>query len=83
MFALTELEVQALLLSLRVGFWSVLVSLPFGIAVAWLLARANFRGKFLTFADADLRILLSNQQQAVFVFCPERFDAGQGAEMPG
>ena len=56
MFALTELEVQALLLSLRVGFWSVLVSLPFGIAVAWLLARGNFRGKFLI--DAVVHIPL-------------------------
>ncbi len=56
MFALTELEVQALLLSLRVGFWSVLASLPLGIAVAWLLARRHFPGKFLL--DAVVHIPL-------------------------
>ncbi len=56
MFALTELEVQALLLSLRVGFWSVLASLPLGIAVAWLLARGRFPGKFLL--DAVVHIPL-------------------------
>ena len=47
MFALTELEVEALLLSLRVGFWSVLVSLPLGIVVAMVLARGRFPGKSL------------------------------------
>ncbi len=56
MFALTELEVQALLLSLRVGVWSVLASLPLGIAVAWLLARRHFPGKFLL--DAVVHIPL-------------------------
>ena len=33
------------MLSLRVAFWSVLVTLPFGIGAAWLLARRNFVGK--------------------------------------
>ena len=56
MFALTELEVQALLLSLKVGFWSVLASLPLGVAVAWLLARRHFPGKFLL--DAVVHIPL-------------------------
>ena len=40
-------ETEALLLSLRVGLWSVLLSLPPGLAVAWLLARRAFPGKFL------------------------------------
>ena len=56
MFALTELEVEALALSLRVGFWSVLVSLPLGIAVAWLLARGRFPGRSLL--DAVVHIPL-------------------------
>ena len=56
LFALTELEVQALVLSLRVGFWSVLVSLPFGVGVAWLLARGRFPGKSLL--DAVVHIPL-------------------------
>ena len=44
---LTELELEAIQLSLRIAFWAVLISLPLGIAVAWILARANFPGKTL------------------------------------
>ena len=40
-------ETEALLLSLRVGLWSVLLSLPPGLGVAWLLARRAFPGKYL------------------------------------
>ena len=47
MFALTPLEIEALTLSTQVAFWAVLVSLPFGIVVAWLLARTRFPGKAL------------------------------------
>ncbi|MFQ5784707.1 MAG: molybdate ABC transporter permease subunit [Alphaproteobacteria bacterium] len=47
MFALTPLEAEALGLSLRIAFVCVLASLPFGIAVAWLLARRDFPGKTL------------------------------------
>jgi molybdate transport system permease protein len=47
MFALTPLEIEALTLSLKVAFWAVLVSLPLGVAVAWLLARRDFFGKTL------------------------------------
>lgn len=47
MFALTDLELEALLLSLRVAFWAVLISLPFGICAAWILARREFYGKTL------------------------------------
>lgn len=45
--ALTELEREALWLSLRVSFWAVAASLPLGIACAWLLARRDFPGKVL------------------------------------
>lgn len=45
MFALTDLEIEALLLSVRVAFWAVLISLPFGLGAAWLLARCEFFGK--------------------------------------
>ena len=41
---LTPLEVEAIMLSLRVAGWAVLISLPLGIAVAWLLARHRFPG---------------------------------------
>ncbi len=47
MLELTPLEREALGLSLTVAFWSVLVSLPFGLATAWLLARREFFGKAL------------------------------------
>lgn len=44
---LTDLEWEAIRLSLRVAFFSVAGSLPFGIALAWLLARRDFFGKWL------------------------------------
>jgi molybdate transport system permease protein len=44
---LTDEELQAIRLSLRVAFWSVTCSLPFGILVAWVLARRSFPGKIL------------------------------------
>jgi molybdate transport system permease protein len=42
---LTAVEVDALRLSLIVSGWAVAVSLPLGIAVAWILARLRFPGK--------------------------------------
>ena len=47
LFSLTPLEAEALALSLKVAFWSVLCSLPLGIGAAWLLARKDFLGKNL------------------------------------
>jgi molybdate transport system permease protein len=44
---LTEIEIEALRLSLRVSLWSVAISLPIGIFIAWLLARHKFPGKNL------------------------------------
>lgn len=46
-FHLTDLELQALKLSLWVSGWAVAVSLPVGILAAWVLARARFPGKNL------------------------------------
>ena len=43
--ALTPDEWRAVALSLRVSFWATLVSLPFGVAVAYVLARHEFWGK--------------------------------------
>ncbi len=45
MSPLTPLEIEALSLSLKVALWSVVVSLPPGIYLAWLLARRDFIGK--------------------------------------
>ena len=47
MLAMTPLEIEALSLSLKVATACVIVSLPFGIAWAWLLARHDFPGKGL------------------------------------
>ncbi len=44
---LTPLEIEALALSLKVALASVVFSLPFGLLVAWLLARRDFAGKTL------------------------------------
>jgi len=43
----SPVEVDALLLSLRVAFWAVLCSLPFGVLLAWILSRRDFYGKSL------------------------------------
>src|SRR5262249_27981880 len=45
MFALSPDEWVAVTLSLRIALVATLVALPFGIAVAWLLARGKFWGK--------------------------------------
>ncbi|MES2144168.1 MAG: molybdate ABC transporter permease subunit [Pseudomonadota bacterium] len=42
---LSPAEWQAVMLSLRVSFWATLISLPFGILVAYVLARWEFWGK--------------------------------------
>ena len=47
MINLSPLELDALTLSLKVAFWSVLISLPFGIAAAWVLSRKRFFGRVL------------------------------------
>jgi molybdate transport system permease protein len=44
---MTPVEIEALRLSLKVALWAVGVSLPFGVLVAWLLARREFPGKLL------------------------------------
>jgi molybdate transport system permease protein len=43
--ALTEAEIQAILLSLRVASVAVMFALPFALGAALLLSRANFVGK--------------------------------------
>jgi len=51
-------EWQALRLSLEVAARSVLLSLPFAIAVAWLLARRRFLGRTLLDAAIHLPLVL-------------------------
>lgn len=47
MLAFSPDEIEAVRLSLRVAFWAMLGSLPFGLATAVLLARGRFWGKSL------------------------------------
>ncbi|MDV6250137.1 molybdate ABC transporter permease subunit [Vibrio sp. EA2] len=42
---MTELEYQALILSLKVGTYAVLWLIPLGVLLAWLLSRKEFFGK--------------------------------------
>ena len=58
MWGLTPVESAALELSLRVGLVSVAASLPFGIAMAWLLARHRFPGKGLVSGAVHLPLVL-------------------------
>lgn len=51
-------EARALLLSLKVALWATAVSLPFGIAVAWLLARRRFAGHGLLNGLVHLPLIL-------------------------
>ena len=56
MLGLSEFELAALALSLKVSITSVIVSLPFGIAAAWLLGRFEFPAKAVV--DALLHLPL-------------------------
>src|SRR5271154_3950272 len=47
MFHLSADEAEAVRLSLRVAFWAMLWSMPFGLAAALVLARGRFWGKSL------------------------------------
>ena len=51
-------EIEAVRLSLRVAFWAMLGSLPFGIATALLLARARFWGKSLVDGIVHLPLVM-------------------------
>ncbi len=55
---LTDVEIEALRLSLWVSCWAVAVSLPFGIMAAWVLARLRFPGKNLLDGLVHLPLVL-------------------------
>lgn len=57
-FPMTPLELNALRLSLWISVWAVLVSLPPGIFIAWILARRNFPGKTLLDGLVHLPLVL-------------------------
>lgn len=56
--SLTDQEIAALLLSLKVSTVATIVALPLAVAVAWLLARRTFAGKALVSALVHLPLVL-------------------------
>ena len=58
MFDLSPAESTAILLSLRVAVIATLVATPFGIALAFVLARSNFWGKSVLDAAVHLPLVL-------------------------
>jgi molybdate transport system permease protein len=58
MLDLTPDEWTAVLLSLRIAVVATVVALPFGIAIAWVLARKNFWGKSLLDGLVHLPLVL-------------------------
>jgi molybdate transport system permease protein len=57
-WSLTPAETEALLLSLKVAFWSVAASVPLAVAFAWVLSRLSFPGKTLLDAVVHLPLVL-------------------------
>ncbi len=55
---LTDQELTAVKLSLRVAFWAMTVSLPFGIGTAMLLARGRFWGRSVLNGLVHLPLIL-------------------------
>lgn len=55
---MSELEYQALTLSVKVGFYTVIWLLPFALFFAWLLARKQFWGKTLIDSAIHLPLVL-------------------------
>src|SRR5712675_3769074 len=47
MLEFSAAEIEAVRLSLRIAFWAMVGSLPFGLATAMILARCRFYGKSL------------------------------------
>ncbi|EIO3704346.1 molybdate ABC transporter permease subunit [Vibrio parahaemolyticus] len=55
---MTELEYQALMLSLKVGAYAVLWLIPLGVFLAWLLSRNEFFGKSILDSLIHLPLVL-------------------------
>lgn len=55
---LSDVEWQAVLLSLQVSGIAVLCSLPFGILMAWVLVRCRFPGKAILDSVIHLPLVL-------------------------
>lgn len=55
---MTDLEYQALMLSLKVGAYAVVWLIPLGVALAWLLSRKTFVGKSILDSLIHLPLVL-------------------------
>lgn len=55
---MTDLEIEALKLSIQVAFAAVGFSLPLAVCVAWILARFNFAGKSILDGIVHLPLIL-------------------------
>jgi molybdate transport system permease protein len=55
---LSAAEIGIVMLTMKVALWSVILSLPFGLAAAHVLARREFRGKSLFDAIVHLPLVL-------------------------
>lgn len=55
---LSHEEIEIVLLSVKIALWSVIISLPFGLAAAHVLARRDFPGKSLFDALVHLPLVL-------------------------
>lgn len=51
-------EISIVLLSLKVAFWSMVLTIPVAIALAWVLSRKNFWGKTLLDGVVHLPLVL-------------------------
>ncbi len=58
MLELTPDELTAVRLSLKVALWATVVSLPFGILIAWVLARGRFWGRSVLNGLVHLPLIL-------------------------
>ena len=57
-FMLTPVEIDALILSVKVACWSVAFSLPVGVTVGWVLSRTFFIGKGIVEGVVHLPLVL-------------------------
>tara|TARA_R110002110_G_scaffold66224_15_gene181687 strand:- start:2106 stop:2801 length:696 start_codon:yes stop_codon:yes gene_type:complete len=57
-FTLSDAEIEAVILSLKISLIAVLVALPFAIAVAWLLSRHRFPGRSVLDAIVHMPLVL-------------------------
>ena len=76
---LSDPEWQAVFLSLKVSSVAVLFSLPFGIMMAWILARCRFPGKTLLDSVIHLPLVLP---PVVVGLSANGYTTGSGSPLP-